>query len=316
LGLRVLTALFLAIVISSGLEVVVSYFERKGLPRALGVVSIFLLAVLLVLAVIYLVLPIILVDVVGALSGFSKLAAKAWWAPFLNFGTSDTLETIIAKVSQQIFSGTTSPFKTFSDLIGSVALAASVLVISFYLSLSKDGVERFIRALLPSSYEGPVLRVYTNAIRRIGIWFRTQILMSILMGVLALIALLILDVKYAFLVALLTAIFEIVPYVGPIVAGSAAVLAALITSPALALYTLIAFLVLHQIENHVIAPLLLGRNTGLHPVLVIAALLLGLEAGGFIGVVVSVPLAVIVQEIVEAWSSTRRQDSSITPSYV
>jgi predicted PurR-regulated permease PerM len=108
------------------------------------------------------------------------------------------------------------------------------------------------------------------------------------------------------LIAVLAAIFELVPFLGPILSGAVAVVAALLTSVTLAFWTLIFFLIAQQFESHVLVPLLSRRSVGLHPVIVIVALLIGAEVGGVLGLIISVPVAAIAQEVVQDWSSKRR----------
>jgi predicted PurR-regulated permease PerM len=75
----------------------------------------------------------------------------------------------------------------------------------------------------------------------------------------------------------------------------------------LALWTLIVFLFLHQLESHALVPLLTGRSVGLHPVIVIIALLIGAEAGGLLGIIIAVPAAAVIQEILEDWTSGKKR---------
>lgn len=301
-AVNILMGLFLALVISSGLEFIVNFLERRGLPRTLGVIMIFLTSILLVIILVYTVIPLLIVDINSALLNFGKIAKQSWWGGFLNIKTSQSLNIFLNQISSQLFSGDTSPLGAIAGVFGSMALAVSVIVSSFYLSLSRDGVERFIRVVLPPSQEERVLRIYENSRTRIGHWFRSQIILSLTMGILVIIALSIMGVRFAVLLGLIAAIFEIVPFIGPILAGSAATISALTTSPGLALATLITFVILHQIESHVLVPILVGRSVGLHPVIVIMSLLIGAELGGFLGILISVPAAVVLQEIVENWS--------------
>lgn len=310
-SLDILLGLFLAIVISSGLEFIVNYLERKGVPRTLGVILIFLASALLVIITVYTILPLLIIDLNTALIAFNKLANKSWWGSFLDFRSTQSINQIISQISGEIFSGGASPFNAVSSIFGNVALAISVIISSFYLSLTRDGVERFIRAVLPADYEQGALEIYARARHRIGLWFRTQILLSLIVGILVLISLLLLGVKHAVLLALIAGIFEIVPFIGPVLAGSAAIISAFIASPTLALYVLITFLAIHQIESHFLIPLLIGRNVGLHPVIVIISLLIGIETGGLLGALISVPAAVVVQEVIEDWAgkSQRFEDA-------
>jgi len=305
--------LFLAIVISAGLEFVVNFLERRGIPRTLGVVLVFLASILIFIVLVYAVVPLVILDLNSAILTFGKLTKNSWWGNFLDIKSGQSLNAIVSQISDRLFSGGNSPLGAISGLFGGVALAISVLVSSFYLSLSRDGVERFIRAVVPIEYESPALKIYEQSRKRIGLWFRSQILLSLIMGGLVMIALLILDVRYAVLLGLLAAVLELVPFIGPILAGSIAIISALTTSPGLALATLIVFVVLHQIESHILIPLLIGRRVGLHPVIVIMALLIGAELAGFLGILISVPAAVVLQEAVESWSGRKdsRQIASI-----
>lgn len=102
--------------------------------------------------------------------------------------------------------------------------------------------------------------------------------------------------KYAFLVAVIVGILEVVPYVGPIIAGGLATLLALSQSAILGLWTLIFFFVAQQVEGHILVPLLIKRLVGLNPVAVILALLVGAKLGGILGVLLAVPIAAVVDE--------------------
>ncbi len=310
LGRRILIGLFLAIVISSGLEFMVTFLERRGLPRTLGVILIFLTAAVLVIMAVYTIIPLVVVDLNSVFLKLSKIDTGSLWSSFVSFKTTQSIAEFVNKISDIFLSGG-SPIGAFSNIVGGLLLGVSILVSSFYLSLTRNGVERFILAVIPGDYEEDALRIYERSIKKIGAWFQSQLLLSLIVGGLVLATLLVLGVKYAFLLAILTGIFELVPYIGPIISGSAAVIAAFITdsgSPQLALYTLGAFIVIHQIESHILVPVLIGRNVGLHPVVVIVALLMGLEVGGLLGILISVPVAVVLQEMLDHWSEkkTRR----------
>lgn len=313
-GRQILLGLFLAIVISSGLDTVVNFLEKNRLPRVLSVVLIFLLATFILIFVSYAILPRVISDFNSALLTLNESVRDFGFGPLFDPEVIRSINDLVASFSLALFSFSgASPLTAISQLLGGLGLAASVFVSAFYLSLSKDGVQRFIRAVFPAAAEETALRIYERSTRQMGLWFRTQIALSFIVGVLVWIALALLGVKQALLLALLAAMFEIVPYVGPILAGAAAVLTALSVSAPLALYTLIAFLAIQQLENHVLIPLLIRRSIGLHPVIVITALLIGFEVGGFLGLVIAVPAAAVFQEIIEEWSSKKRRGKDAQP---
>lgn len=292
---NILLGLFMALVISSGLDAVVDFLERRRIPRTLGVVLIFIAAALVIAIMVYFVIPFLLSDVRTLLATNGASLERL----FDRLGASDTgasFSAFLGKLGTDFLAGG-APLDFFSKLLGGVGLALAVLISSFYLSLNRDGVERFIRAMFPHELGAKALRVYARSRRKVGFWFQSQILLSVIMGFMVWIALLLLGVKHAFVLGILAAVFELVPFVGPILSGAVAVLMALTTSPTLALYTLLVFLVLQQVESHFLVPLLMQKTVDLHPVVVIMALLIGIEAAGFLGAVAAVPLAAVLQEV-------------------
>ena len=278
LGRQVVLGLFLAIIISSGVEGMVDGLERIGLPRSIGVILIFLVAILGIVALAYSIVPFVIVELNTIFAGVGKTAtATGSLGLLLSLRTSQSAAGIVSKLSSQFFSGSGTPLDFFSNTLGGFGLAISVIFSSFYLSLSHDGVERFIKVITPPDYESTVLRVYTRSRKKIGYWFRAQIVLSILMGFLVGGGLTLLGVPYAFLIGCLAGVFELVPFIGPIVSGAIGVVSALAVTPVLALYTLFFFLAAQQLESNILVPLFNKRAVDLHPVIVIVALLIGAE---------------------------------------
>jgi predicted PurR-regulated permease PerM len=302
-GREIVLGVFLAIIISSGLEGIVDMLEQRiSLPRSVSVILIFLAALLVFILIVYTLVPFILVEIGTILSGVGGGAAGGLGSLF----NAQSVSALVGKLSTQFIASNSSPLSLFSNALGSFGLAAAVLVSSFYLSLSHDGVERFLSVVVPPDYEETTMRIYKRSKQLIGSWFRMQLVLSAIMGFIVWGGLSLLGVRYAFLIAILAAVFELVPFLGPILSGAVAVVSALLTSAGLAVATLIFFLVAQQIESNVLVPLLSRRSVGLHPVIVIVALLIGAEVGGVIGIIVAVPLAAVFQEVVQDWSSKRR----------
>jgi predicted PurR-regulated permease PerM len=308
LGRYILLGLFLAIVISSGFEALITFLERRGLPRTLGVILVFLFAVLIVIVLLSVFVPLLVTDFSRVFSDFETLAKVLGVGGFFSPETVESIGAFVDRIASRLFAPSASPLAIISEVLGGAGLLVAIFVTAFYLSLSRDGVERFILAVFPRDSEEVALKIYERSIKKIGRWFRAQILLSVVVGLLVWIALALLGVKYAFLLAVLAAVFELVPFVGPILSGSAAALSALTISPALAFWTVLVFLGIHQLENHVLVPLFMRRAVGLHPVIVIIALLIGVQAGGILGMVVAVPAAAVLQEVVENWSSRKRPE--------
>lgn len=308
-GRQILLGLFLAIIISSGLDGLVKLLQRVGLPRSVSVILIFLVAIVAIIFVIYSFAPLVIVEL-NTIFSTKSATSSAGLGSLVNKQTSDAITSGISKISAGLFASSASPFQFFSNAIGSVGLAIAVILCSFYLSLSNDGVERFMKVVIPPDYEEVALRLYERSRKLIGSWFRAQILLSIIMGFTVWAGLTLLGVPYAFLIAFLAALFELVPFVGPFISGAVAVLSASLVSPTLAIYTLIFFVGAQQFESNILVPLLSQRIVGIHPVIVIVALLIGATVAGILGIIIAVPAAGVFQEVIQEWSTTKRAISA------
>ena len=302
-GREIVLGLFLAIIIASGLEGIVDFLERFRIPRSIGVILIFFVFLGLVILFLYTILPLAFAEFNTLFSGTTSGALGDF---FVALKSSKSVSSALGSLSATIFSGNTTPLDFFSNALGGFGLAAAVIISSFYLSLSHDGVERFIKVVMPADYEDVTLRVYERSKKKLGSWFRMQLLLSLVMGLMVWGGLTALGVNYAFFIGLLAAIFELVPFLGPILAGALAVVSALAISSTLAVYVLVFFVLLQQFESNILVPLLSRRSVGIHPVIAIIALLIGAEVGGILGIVIAVPAAAVFQEMIEEWSSKKR----------
>jgi len=120
-------------------------------------------------------------------------------------------------------------------------------------------------------------------------YIRGQALVSVIIGLFVFIGMYFLDVDYPLVLGLLAAITEAIPVIGPIIGTAPAVLLAYLLSPALAIKVIVFFLVIHQIENHIVVPKIMGRSIDLHPVTVIISLLIGGQLFGIVGMILAVP---------------------------
>jgi predicted PurR-regulated permease PerM len=109
----------------------------------------------------------------------------------------------------------------------------------------------------------------------------------------------------------LAALLELVPVVGPVILGALIFLVGISVSLRLGIYGLIFAFVAQQFESNVLVPLVMGRTLKLHPVLVIVSLLAGAEVAGFIGIILAVPIAVVLQEVLVHLEDRKKTRSSL-----
>lgn len=301
---EILVALFLAIVVSSALDPIVSWLERRRIPRLLGTLAIYIVLIFVLAMTAYAIIPIALSEFNTLLGSLGKYSGTLF--DFID--TSGFIESInqaLGKVTNLLLSGSTSVLEIGTRFLGGLTATVSVFVLSFYLTVGKDGVEKFLVTILPSVHEPKVISLYRRIKKKIGNWLAGQVVLSFAVGLLVFIGLWILGVKYSLILGILAGIFELVPYVGPIFSGSLAVLVGLTTSVPLGLYTLILFVIIQQLENNILVPAVINLTTALQPVVILIALLIGAQVFGFVGLILAVPAAVLLQELVDDWSETK-----------
>ena len=109
----------------------------------------------------------------------------------------------------------------------------------------------------------------------------------------------------------MAAVFEIVPIIGPVLAGVTAFLVAVSDSFTLGVYTVLFFVIVQQLENHILIPIIIGKTMRVHPVIVLISLLAGGKIAGFVGIVLAVPIAVMLQEIFAYLAERKSQRSPL-----
>lgn len=139
----------------------------------------------------------------------------------------------------------------------------------------------------------------------IGGYLRGQLLITSVLGVMIWIGLSIVGVPLALAISFLAAIFNLVPYLGPIIGVVPAVLLGFTVSPLTGLLAILVFVIANQVEGHLLSPMILSRSMNLHPVTVLLAITAGLGLMGFLGALLAVPVVALVKVILESYLLTR-----------
>jgi predicted PurR-regulated permease PerM len=301
----VIAALLLAIIISSAFDPIVSYMERKKIPRILGTLFVYLCAAILVGFILYTFIPIALTELNTLLKSSSEIVGPS--AGFLDFREFvEPFNINLTNLNEFLFSGGLSFASLTSKFVGGFFFAITIFALSFYLTVGSNGVEKFLEAMLPAAYEKKAIQLYSRVSIKIGRWLSGQLFISLILGIITFLGLWLLGVRYAFFLSLLAAVAALVPYVGPIFTGAIAVLVGLSESISLGIYVLLLFVVIQQLEGNLLVPAVMRYTTALNPVVILSALLIGGKVFGVIGLISAVPVAVFFQELLENWAETKQ----------
>lgn len=177
------------------------------------------------------------------------------------------------------------------------------LIVSIYLLIDSERVNSLLMRLVPEDRRGAVLKVSEEIHRTLARFLRRQMLLVGLVSSVTFIGLeFLFHLHYAVAIAVATGFLEIVPFLGPVVAGTIAALVALTQDGTTLMTAVIVFyFIVRQLEDQVVMPVVLGRAVELHPLVVIFAVLAGGALAGIIGTLVAVPLAASVKVVLDAW---------------
>ncbi len=310
---NILIILFLSLVIASAIYPWANYLEKKKIPRILGVLSVYLVAILFLILLLYLVVPTIVDEIrqlASVLPSYYETLSTKFSKTIIEISPEYTKagQDFLLNSGEKIKQFASSAFGAIAGVFGGFATFFIVIVISFYLAAQEKGVEHFIRMITPRQNEDYILNLWKRVERKLGLWLQGQLILAIIIGFVVFLGLSILGVPYALLLGIVAGIFEIIPVVGPIFSAFLGVLVALMVDPFLALLALIFYLIVQQFENNILVPFLMKKMTGLNPIVIIISLLIGWELGGVIGMLISVPIATIVGELLDDYAKAKEKE--------
>lgn len=301
-------ALLVAIVIASAAELPVKALVKLGIPRALSVTLLLLSFLLMVAAVAFIFIPPMADDfakfistlpqILDSVRIFGKdLGFKDISSSLSDLSRDISKGQILTIIKNAIF-GSTGFFATTSVVLQSVVNFILTFVLAFYLALEENGVQKFLRLVVPKKYELYVEDLWKRAQKKIGLWMQGQLLLSLLVSLLVYVPTLILSIPYASLLAVLAFVGELVPMVGLTLAMVPAFFLAWTHGGVHLLWiTAIIYITISQVESHILYPRVMSKMVGVPSVIVIIAIVVGAKIAGIWGVLLAVPVASIFMEL-------------------
>lgn len=305
--IREIIALFLlAVVFASAMDPLADYLSKRKIPRAVSVLAVYVLVLGVIGLVVALVMP--------AVSEQFRLLGAHLPEYLADLQTKYPLTNgLLGDVSgSQIFdslfgggSNGTVVSKTVG-LFNGVLGFATVLVVSFYLVVAdQNGMKELIRPLVPVQHHERAMHLVQQIQKKMGLWVLGQVIISVSIFVLTYVGLSVLGIRYALVLAILAGLFEIIPYIGPIVAAVPAFFFAIIQSPALAVGVVILYIIIQKTEGYILVPKIMQKTVGTSPLVVLLALLIGLKLAGVVGLLLAVPLAGAAMVLIEEFRGTQ-----------
>ena len=305
----VLVLVYVCVTLAVGLGPPVRWIERRPWlaiggrrpPRWAVVLVLSLCGLAIVAAVVLLFVPPLLAQARALAVHAPELTARAQsYLAAHGLGQIDLAGLVPAWTGQSGSDAIGTLLGTVTSVLGGLFGVVTILILTFYLLIEGEALAaRWLRLLAPGR-RGRARALADRVTDKVSAWLVGQVILCATIGTTAGIAMAVLGVPFAYVLAIVAAVGELIPYVGPLVAGTSAVtLAALTVSWNVALAAGAVFMVLQLLENNLLQPNLMSRQVGLSAVTVIVAVLLGGALLGVVGVILAVPTAAIVEATIE-----------------
>ncbi len=302
----VLIIFLYALVIASAVSPFVNWLEKKRLPRLLAVLLLYIVVFGLIVLITSLVVPSISQDLSQLTSAFPRIVEKL--SSSLNtvqqgvpryFDFLSEIQNVLDVLTSYLQQVSQSAIGLVIGIFGGAFSFMAIIIISFYLSYMRRGIEAFLASVIPHEYKSYTIGLWKRSEAKVGRWLQGQLLLALMMGLVVYVGLSLMGVRFALISGLLIMVLEIVPVVGPVLAALPAIGFAFLQGSTLGLWVIVFYIVIQQLESNVLVPIVLGKSTGLNPVVVILALLVGSKLAGISGAILAIPVASIVVEILD-----------------
>lgn len=297
---------FLAVLLGAALEPVVAAIRgRTGIGRGLAIIIVYAAFMAVVIGIAVVIVPAAFVQLSTALAKLpSFLDQVQTWAGSLRPGALGDGITSLVDAARAPFKPGQSPdagaILDVSLVVGQVAGALiTLLFLVFFWLTERSRLQRYVLAFAPLPRRAGIRDAWNEVETRLGLWARGQLLLMATIGLDTGIAYSLIGLPAAVLLALIAALTEIIPIVGPFIGAIPAILIATTVSPQTVVLTLVAYLALQAIEGNVLVPMIMRNSVGLSPFLVLVSLLVGGSVGGVLGAIVAVPVVAGVTVVLE-----------------
>jgi len=296
--LVLLLSLLFAIVLSGP----VNYLARRGLPKVLSVLGVLgCLGLALWLASVA-VIPVILTQAEQFTRELPRLLAQVQDLTVNGVGISP--QSVLEEGRNYLTSHVTlsSVLDASRSITETVSLSLVAFIVTVYLVIHPTLLVDGFVSLFPAGRREKVRDVLTKMYQAVQRWFLGQLSAMVIIGVLTAIALSIIGIPYALLIGAFSGILAFIPLIGFVLSIIPPVLLALATDPILIVWIVLSYIVIHQVEAHVIQPIVMSRAVTLHPVVVVSAILIMGSLFHLIGLLLAVPLVAALSVLVrELW---------------
>jgi predicted PurR-regulated permease PerM len=229
----------------------------------------------------------------------------------LNIEALQDIDSLVSTLGEILNKITLNIMNILFVFFGGVFATIFILTLSIYISLDEKGVEKRIAIFFPKKYETAISSIWERCEKKVNGWFFTRIISCLFVGFASFLTFLIFNTPYPLSLGLISGLLNFIPVVGPVVTGIFLFIIIALESMPKAIFVLIVFTLIQQIENNILTPLLSKKMVGLPPILVLLSLSIGGILWGLLGAILAIPLAGILYEFLKEFLNKRKSEKPV-----
>jgi predicted PurR-regulated permease PerM len=304
----VLVVTILSFIVSSGIVLGARFMHKSiQIPYQMGVFFVLSVIVAVVMLLYQLIVPTISSEFAALVNNFPKFFAdfNLFIGNIIDKPDFNSIEYLNSTTGGNINIGAvtwdviTGLFFTTQNIISTLFYIAFFFAATFYMAIRPDNLDNIINFFFPSKKHKLVSAKIDQARYKVGYWLAGQLLISLILAILTYPFLLIIQVPYALLLAVIAAFLNIIPIIGPILSAIPAMILALTGGFNIFLATGLFYLILQQVDGNFMTPLIMRKVTGIHTLIVMIVILLGTSLAGALGALIALPVVSVVSIFVK-----------------
>ncbi len=293
---------FTAFIIGSGLYLVGRFLQtRFRIPYKVGVIGTVIGGVIVAGALIYPLVP----SLVEQISNFREEQvptlierAEQYWEE-TSTEEKESFSISSEKIGEYTRKVAGGVLFTTRNILSGAVYTLVLVVISLYLALEPRNLESMIAEFWPETKQQRVRQKVSEARDKVGQWILGQVIIALILGVLSYLILIILKVENPLLLGVIAGVFNMIPFIGPILGLVPAAVMGFLQSVQTGVAVIIAYIVLQQIEGNFLTPTIMNKVTGFSHVLIIISILVGGTLAGALGAIIAIPFMSVLSLFVE-----------------
>lgn len=305
---KIVFILFIAILLGTVIRPLITWLNKRGLPRVIGMLIVFSVLLALLVGFVVLLFP-LLYD-----QGATILAAVPGYYQGIREWTANSSSELIKRLSeflpatlqisgaapnlqtgQEVLASAEQALAYISTIVTVIFVASALLLLTYHWTLDGPQNIQSLLYLLPKEKRGSIGDLISSMETKVGLFIMGQLFLCLAIGILALIVYLIIGLPNALVLALVAALMEAVPMIGPFLGAIPAGIIALSISPITLVWVVVGTVIIQQLENNLLVPRVMRKAVGVNPFVSLLAIFAFTSLFGIAGALMAIPIAAIIQ---------------------